>query len=132
MFSAEDYQEVQKKYETIEKSILEIGFSNTANLHSISNSAKLGGKIGWINESQLNEIIKKEIINLNIGQYTKPITVPGGFLILNLKNKKKEEINLNFDEEFNKQISNEKNTQLQQFSEIYFKKKKKNSTISEK
>ena len=132
LFSAEYYEEVQKKYETIEKSILEIGFSNTANLHSISNSAKLGGKIGWINETQLNEIIKKEIINLNIGQYTKPITVPGGFLILNLKNKKKEEINLNFDEEFNKQISNEKNTQLQQFSEIYFKKIKKNSTISEK
>ena len=58
--------------------------------------------------------------------------MPGGFLILNLKNKKKEEINLNFDEEFDKQISNEKNAQLQQFSEIYFKKIKKNSTISEK
>ena len=47
-----------------------------------------------------------------------------------LNNKK---INLiNVELKFNKQISNEKDSQLQQFSEIYFKKIKKNSTISEK
>ena len=114
------------------KSILEIGFSSTSNIHSISDSAKLGGKIGWVNESQLNEVIKKEIINLNINEHTKPITLPGGFLIIKLNDKKIEEIKINFDQEFNKQISNEKDSQLQQFSEIYFKKIKKNSTISEK
>ena len=46
------------------KSILEIGFKNTANIHSVSDTAKLGGKVGWISDSQLNETIKKEIINL--------------------------------------------------------------------
>ena len=88
--------------------------------------------MGWVKESQLNEIIKKEIRNLKVNEHTKPITIPGGFLILKLESKKKEEININFDEEYKKQINNEKNTQLQQFSEIYFKKIKKNSTISEK
>ena len=43
-----------------------------------------------------------------------------------------EKVDINFDEELNKQIANEKNSQLLQFSEIYFKKIKKNSTISEK
>ena len=132
LFTAENYKDLEKKYEIINKSIPEIGFDNTANIYSISNSAKLGGKIGWVNESQLSEVIKKEIINLNINEHTKPITLPGGFLIIKLNDKKIEEIKINFDQEFNKQISNEKDSQLQQFSEIYFKKIKKNSTISEK
>jgi len=132
LFTAENYEKLQKKYKSIEKSILEIGFNNTANIHSVSDTAKLGGKVGWISDSQLNETIKKEIINLKIGEYTKPVTIPGGFLIVKLNDIKKEEINLNFDEEFNKKVNSERNSQLKNFSEIYFKKIKKNSTISEK
>jgi len=132
LFTAEDYNDLQKKYKTIEKNILEIGFDNAANIHSIADTAKLGGKVGWVNDSQLNEIIYKEIINLNIKAYTKPITIPGGFLIIRLDDIKKEKKTINFDEEFNKQIAIEKNLQLNQFSEIYFKKIKKNSVISEK
>ena len=132
LFTAENYEKLQKKYKSIEKSILEIGFKNTANIHSVSDTAKLGGKVGWISDSQLNETIKKEILNLKIGEYTKPVTIPGGFLIVKLNDIKKEEINLNFNEEFNKKINSERNSQLQNFSEIYFKKIKKNSTISEK
>ena len=132
LFSAEDYNELQNKYKKIEGSISEMGFDNAANIHSISGSAKLGGKIGWVKESQLNEIVVKEIINLKINSYTKPITIPGGFLIIKVDDKKKEKTNINFDEEFNKRIAMEKNSQLNQFSEIYFKKIKKNSVISEK
>ena len=132
LFTAENYEDLKKKYEKINKSILEAGFENTANIYGVSDSAKLGGKIGWVNESQLNKIIKNQIINLNVNEHTKPITIPGGFLILKLNDKKKNKIEINFDQEFNKQISNEKDYQLQQFSEIYFKKIKKNSIISEK
>ena len=132
LFSAEDYNELQNKYKKIEGSISEMGFDNAANIHSISGSAKLGGKIGWVKESQLNEIVVKEIINLKINSYTKPITIPGGFLIIKVDDKKKEKTNINFDEEFNKRIAMEKNSQLNQFSEIYFKKIKKNSVINEK
>ena len=48
----------QKKYKLIEKSISDIGFKNTANLYSVADSAKLGGQVGWVNETQLSEIIK--------------------------------------------------------------------------
>ena len=123
---------LKKKYKLIEKSISEVGFKNTANLYSVSDSAKLGGQVGWINESQLSEIIKKEISKLKVGEYTKTITIPGGFLIMRLDDKKIQSIYLNFDEEFEKQITYEKNTQLEQYSKIYFKKIKKNSVISEK
>ncbi len=132
LFTAENYEDLQKKYDLIKKSIKNVGFDSTANLHSIADSAKLGGKVGWVNESQLNEIIVKEVAKLNINEYTEPITVPGGFLIIKLENKKKEKKDINFDEEFNKQISIESNSQLNQFSEIFFKKIKKNSVISEK
>ena len=132
LFTAEDYNDLQNKYKLIEKNIIEIGFDNTANIYSIADSAKSGGKVGWVNESQLNEIISKEIIKLNINGYTKPITIPGGFLVIRLDDKKKEKKTINFDEEFNKQITVEKNSQLNQFSEIYFNKLKKNSVISEK
>ena len=132
LFTSENYDDLQKKYKVIKNSIIEIGFNNTANIYSISDSAKLGGNVGWINESQLNETIINEIKGLNINEYTKPITIPGGFLIVKLENKKKEKNNINFDEEFNKLISRQTNSQLKQFSEIYFKKVKKNSVIDEK
>tara|TARA_Y100001970_G_scaffold275876_1_gene377742 strand:+ start:242 stop:1171 length:930 start_codon:yes stop_codon:yes gene_type:complete len=132
LFTAENYEDLQKKNKLIKKSIKDVGFNSAANLHSIADSAKLGGKVGWVNESQLNEIIVKEVTKLNINNYTEPITVPGGFLIIKLENKKKEKKDINFDEEFNKQISIETNLQLNQFSEIFFKKIKKNSVINEK
>ena len=131
LFFAENYDELQKKTGEIYKSIKEVGFYKTAIIHSISDTKKIGGKIGWINESQLNQIIKKEIIKLKIGEYTKPITIPGGLLIVNLDDKKELETNTNFDEELKKKIFNEQNSQLKQFSEIHFKKIYKNSTISE-
>jgi peptidyl-prolyl cis-trans isomerase SurA len=132
LFNTETYDDVQKKYKLIEKSILEVGFKSTANIYSVSNTAKLGGQVGWIDESQLSGIIKKEISKLKVGEYTKPITIPGGFLIILLSGKKTENVYLNFDEELEKQITYEKNTQLEQYSTIYFKKIKKNSVISEK
>ena len=98
LFNVENYEDVQKKYKLIEKSISEAGFKNTANLYSVSNSAKLGGQVGWINESQLSEIIKKEISKLKVGEYTKPITIPGGFLIIHLDDKKTQNI-------FNKRVN---------------------------
>ena len=132
LFNTESFEEIQKKYKLIEKSILEVGFKNTANLYSVANSGKLGGKVGWINETQLSEIIKKEVSKLKVGEYTKAITIPGGFLIIHLDDKKTQNIYLNFDEEFEKQITYEKNAQLEQYSKIYFKKINKNSIISEK
>ncbi len=131
MFVAKNSEEIKNVYKKIMTSINEIGFKNTANLYSLSDSAKLGGQVGWIEENQLTNIIKDEVKNLKIGDYTKPITIPGGLLILNLDNKKTKKEKVNFEKELNKQINYEKNLQLDQFSKIYYKKITKNSTISE-
>ena len=131
-FSAEDYEDLKIKYEKINESIIEIGFEKSAAMYGTSNSAKNGGKIGWVTESQLNEIIKDKIINLEVGKHTNPITIPGGFLIIKLDNRKKEKLEIDFDKDFKKQMIKERNLQLEQFSKTYFKKIKKNSSISEK
>ena len=131
IFTSDKSENTENIYQLIKKSISEIGFKNTANIYSESDSSKHGGKIGWINEGQLSELIKKEIVKLKIDEHTRPITVPGGQIILYLNDKKQQERKLNFEEEFKKQILFEKNNQLNQFSKIYFNKIKKNSTISE-
>ena len=131
LFTSDKNENAENTYQLIKKSISEIGFKNTANIYSESDSSKHGGKIGWINEGQLSESIKKEIVKLKIDEHTRPITVPGGQIILYLNDKRQQERKLNFEEEFKKQILFEKNNQLNQFSKIYFNKIKKNSTISE-
>ena len=131
IFTSDKSENVENTYQLIKKSISEIGFKNTANIYSQSNISKHGGKIGWINEGQLSKLIKKEIVKLKIDEHTRPITVPGGQIILYLNDKRQQERKLNFEEEFKKQILFEKNKQLNQFSKIYFNKIKKNSTISE-
>ena len=131
IFTSSKSENTENIYQLIKKSISEIGFKNTANIYSEADSSKHGGKIGWINEGQLSELIKKEIVKLKIDEHTRPITVPGGQIILYLNDKRQQERKLNFEEEFKKQILFEKNKQLNQFSKIYFNKIKKNSTISE-
>ena len=48
-----ELEEIQK----IKKSIDEIGFENTASIYSVSNTAGMGGNIGWLAETQLSENI---------------------------------------------------------------------------
>ena len=78
----------------IKKSIDEIGFSNTANIYSISQSAKFGGKIGWINENNLSKIIQDSLNKINIGKYTDVIKINNNFLILKIKEKRIKEIKI--------------------------------------
>ena len=61
VFLEKNKNDNEKKYLEIKKSIKEIGFDETAILYSISESAKLGGKIGWINENQISKKIVNEI-----------------------------------------------------------------------
>ena len=123
---------MDNKYKLIQESIIEIGFKNTANIYSEADSSKMGGSVGWINESQLSENVKKSLSELKIGQHTKPIVAGGGFLLLNIDDKKEDKINLDFEEEFKKKLSFEKNRQLNQFSTIYFNKIRQNAKIKNK
>ena len=57
VFEKKKENELQSLINKINLSIKEIGFNNTANIYSISDSAKFGGKIGWISQNNLSEQI---------------------------------------------------------------------------
>ena len=59
IFEVANKDEIERKYNEVVKSIDEIGFKNSAASYSFSESAKIGGDIGWINENSLNNNIKK-------------------------------------------------------------------------
>ena len=122
-------QEFLNLTKMIEESIAEIGFSNTANTHSISGSANKGGKIGWINQTSLSPKILNEIKDLDNGEYTKPIKINSNFLILKIEDSKITNVQIDLEEALNKRILNERNKQLDQFSTIFFNRVKKNIII---
>ena len=132
LFQLAPEENILEKYNLILKNIENSGFKNSANLFSISDSAKFGGEIGWINQNQLNDDLLKEIENLNVNQLTKPIPVSSGYLIIKLNNQREKEKELNFEKTFKQMVAKEKNRQLNQFSLIYFNKIKQNIYISEK
>ena len=121
VFFEKNKKDNEKKYLEIIKSIEQIGFDETAILYSISESAKLGGKIGWINENQISKKIINELSKINIGEYSEIINTAGGNIILRLNDKKKEKIEINRDEEVNKLIRFKKNQLFTEYSIIYFK-----------
>ena len=126
IFEVTNKDEIEKKYNEVLKSINEIGFENSASVYSFSESSKIGGDIGWINENSLNSEIRKKVSSLNIGEITKPIILSNGILLLKLMNTKKSETNIDVENEFKKAINYERNRQLNQYSKIYYNKIKKN------
>ena len=131
IFEVQSKEEIEKKYNQIVKSINEIGFQNSAAIYSFSESAKISGDIGWINENSLNTNIKKNISSLQIGEITNPIILSNGILILKLINKKSTENNIDIENELKKAIIYERNRQLNQYSKIYYNKVKKNLGFNE-
>ena len=126
IFEVENKEEIEKKYKEVVKSINEIGFENTAATYSFSESAKIGGDIGWINENSLNDNIKTNINSLEVGDITKPIVLSNGILILKLVNTKNLDTTIDIENELTKAINYERNRQLNQYSKIYYNKIKKN------
>ena len=109
------------KYNEVLKSINEIGFKETAILFSISESAKFGGDIGWINQNQISDKIFNSIKNLEIGNFSKPIVTAGGKILLRVNEKKTSNKKIDKEEELQKIIMTEKNRILSEYSIIYFK-----------
>ena len=126
IFEVKNKEEIERKYNEVIKSINEIGFENSAATYSFSESAKIGGDIGWVNENSLNDNIKRNINKLQIEEITKPIILSNGILILKLMNTKNIETNIDLENEFKKAINYERNRQLNQYSKIYYNKIKKN------
>ncbi len=132
LFSPSSTSNIREELEKIKKSINEIGFENTARVFSTSSSSSNGGDIGWIQKNQLSKQIASKIEDLQKLEVSDVIDVPGGKLIIMLKDKRKLKVKVSFDEEFKKALLMERNKQLNQFSTIYFKKVELNTVIDEK
>ncbi|MDC3036627.1 peptidylprolyl isomerase, partial [Candidatus Pelagibacter sp.] len=116
----------------INTSINDIGFSNTANIFSISETAKLGGKIGWVNENSLTKSILEKLENLKEGEKTEVIKIKNNYIIIKIDKIRTNEIQIDKEKELEKLIQIETNKQLNQFSRIFFDKSKINYSINEK
>ena len=116
----------------IKLSISEIGFNNTANIYSISDSSKFGGKLGWIREDNLSKTINIELKKIKIGEYTDIIKLGNNFLILKKEDFKQSNFKINKEKEVERLVKLETNKQLNKFSKIYFDKSKINYSINVK
>ena len=121
VFLEKNKKDNESKYLKIINSIEKIGFDETAILYSISESSKLGGQLGWINENQISYKIVNAINKIDIGQYTEIINTAGGNIILKLNDKKKETVKFNRDEEIKKYIRFKKNKLFNEYSIILYK-----------
>jgi peptidyl-prolyl cis-trans isomerase SurA len=131
IFNLEKDEKLNKKFDLIKKTIKDKSFSQAAIIHSISDTAKAGGELGWIKFSSLNQRIKDQIIKIGSGNYTKPIVIPGGFLILKINQIRDANIEIDIKKEIEKTVNEIKNNQLKQYSNIYFNKVKKDILIYE-
>ena len=129
IFNVNKKNEFTDKYEKILLDIEKIGFKKTALIHSNSDTASNGGLIGWIKEDNLNQNIKEIISKLQPGQFTKPIRTTSGYMLIKIEEDREYLSNLNLDDKINEVIKFKMNNQLNQFSNMYFNKLKKNLTI---
>ena len=115
----------------IKKTINEKGFAQAVLIYSISDTSISGGNLGWVKQSSINKKILKEIIDIKINQPTNPIRIPSGFLILNINELRETKKEIDLEKELEKVIRIKTNDQLNQFSNIFFNKIKKNISIYE-
>ena len=132
VFQVKNKNDLEKKYNQIKNDIQSEGFENAALIHSISNSASSGGKIGWIDKNSLNDIINDALLDLKIGEYSTPILTQAGFVIIRINDIKKDKSNeQSIEKKVDTLIQIKTNQQLNQFSNIYLNKIKKDLVINE-
>ena len=131
IFEIKSSEKLEKKRKKISNFINDNGFKNAANSFSISDSAKFGGKIGWVNKTQISKVILEKISKLQIGEITDPIQINNGYIIIKLNDKRLIKRIIDIDKEIKKLVIYEKDKQLNQYSLMYFNRIKKNLLINE-
>tara|TARA_B100000035_G_scaffold64466_1_gene52338 strand:+ start:2120 stop:3052 length:933 start_codon:yes stop_codon:yes gene_type:complete len=131
IFSTKNNTTYNDEFNKIKNSIEDNGFENTANLYSISDSSKVGGKIGWVAKKNLSVAIIDKIKNLKKDQYSEPIKIGNDFLILKINETRKKPFEMDKEAELEKMIMIETTKQLDKFSNIFYNKIKLNAKISE-
>ena len=131
LFELEENEKLEDKYELINSYINRKSFSEAVLKFSISKTINNKGKLGWVKETVLNKKIIKNLNEVSIGKISKPIVLPGGYLILKIEEVKETNIEFDIENEINFIIKEKTNQQLNQYSNIYFNKIKKNIKINE-
>ena len=129
IFNISKNKDLISKFELIKDDIKTKGFSNSALIHSISDSSSNGGKLGWIKLSSLNTKIKNQINDINVGNFSNPIVIPGGFLILKIEDERMVKKKFDLNKEIELTINEKTNEQLNKLSIVYFNKIKKDIQI---
>ena len=122
---------LDQMFKNVQESLKKNGFENTANLYSISESSKVGGKIGWVKKNNLSDKIIEILENLNIDEYSSPLKINNNYFIFKINDIRKIEIEIDKKKELDKMIFIETSKQLDKFSNIFYNKIKLNSEISE-
>jgi len=130
VFQIKNDNEIIKK-NSIKKDIVEKGFKSAANIYSISESSKFGGKLGWIKSNQLSNKILDILTDLSIDEISEPIKIPNGYMILKINDIREVAIEKDKEKLLDELIKVETNNKYSQFSIIYYNKLKLNSVISE-
>tara|TARA_B110000114_G_C15089313_1_gene397718 strand:+ start:727 stop:1659 length:933 start_codon:yes stop_codon:yes gene_type:complete len=130
VFEESSEENLDKIIKKIYKSLDEVGFENTANIYSVAESSKFGGKIGWVEEQNLSSSFIKELSKIKINQISSPISNGTFFVILKINDIKNVVVKKDLDEELKKLIIFEENRQLANYSKIYYNKLKINSLIN--
>tara|TARA_B100000989_G_scaffold269868_1_gene225592 strand:- start:1595 stop:2524 length:930 start_codon:yes stop_codon:yes gene_type:complete len=131
IFTINENENLKSKFEKIKESIEKIGFEETAKIYSVSESKKNGGEIGWVYKTQLSNKISEHIKDLNIGEFTEAITVPGGFILIKLIDKKNQLLEIDKEDQFKKALNFERNRQLTMYSTLHYKRIYNKAVINE-
>ena len=129
IYEASSVTEINTKYNLIKNDINELGFEGAALKHSISNTSSNGGNLGWIDDQSISNEILNELKKISVKSITEPIRISSGFLILQKFDEKEIKKNFSEEEQLKKLIDYEKNQQLNNYSNLYFNKVKKNIKI---
>ena len=132
VFAEKKDKKLEYQLDQIKLRIKDIGFKNTANIYSISQSSKFGGDLGLVNENSLSKNMFEKLSILKEGEITDVINIGNNYLILKIDKIRINKIKIDKEKELEKLIQTETNKQLNKFSRIYFDKSKINYSISEK
>lgn len=131
LFKLEPNEKIDEKYQLIVSSIYKNSFETAANIYSLSESSKYGGNIGWVKKIQLIDKISKEVEKLKIGEISKVIEFPNGYLIIQVNDIRMVENKFDVNKEIDKRINSEIDRQLNELSLVFFNKVKQKIIISE-
>ena len=131
VFEKKKNLQLKEQLRQINSSIQNVGFENTANIYSISESSKFGGNLGWIKENSLSKEIIESLSTLEEGDLSNVIKIGNNFLLLKINKIRFNKVKINTEEQLKKLINSERNKQLNQFSRIFFNKSKINYSIDE-